>query len=242
MYFPRIIKSTLQKALEIAKLHLLVEKFSYSFLKFIYTCKYIKWRRQQQLDDFYGYCRKNPERTSELNFHYYLIDEENLGTSQIDYLEFGVEKGNSMRWTLENSANPKSAFFGFDSFMGLPEKWEFQSEGTFSVNGKVPVISDPRCKIYSGGFHETLPRFLTQHTFNRKSVIYLDADIYSSTLYVLTTIAHRLKTGDILLLGDFDGAMHVFRAFLDFTAAYPVKLKLIAEMDRFSKVAFKVIE
>lgn len=147
-----------------------------------------------------------------------------------------------MRWTLENSTNPKSAFFGFDSFTGLPEKWEFQPEGTFSVNGEVPVIDDPRCKFYPGSFHDTLPGFLGQHAFDRKTVIYLDADIYSSTLYVLTSIAPRIKAGDILLLGDFDGAMHVFRAFLDFTAAHPIELKLIAEMDRFSKVAFKVIE
>ena len=115
----------------------------------------------------------------------YLQKEEAL--EAIDYLEFGVGKGNSMKWWLENNNSESSRFFGFDTFEGLPEDWDFMPSGTFSTGGKAPSFEDPRVRFHKGLFQESLRPFLQDYQAKNRQVIHLDADLYSSTLYVLCT-------------------------------------------------------
>jgi hypothetical protein len=67
-----------------------------------------------------------------------------IGGDPIDFLEFGVFRGESLRsWCALNS-HPGSRFVGFDSFEGLPEDWQrFDAQmtaSTFDVDGELPVI------------------------------------------------------------------------------------------------------
>lgn len=95
-------------------------------------------------------------------------------SAPITYLEFGVHRGASMcRWLALNR-HPDSRFVGFDSFKGLPERWELGGAsldaGHFSTGGQLPDVNDPRVSFVKGWFHETLPRFLGRSAaFYKKS-------------------------------------------------------------------------
>ncbi|NTW50206.1 MAG: macrocin O-methyltransferase [Chlorobiales bacterium] len=161
----------------------------------------------------------------------------------VSYLEFGVASGNSIKWWVEHNADPNSRFVGFDTFTGLPEDWSggFR-EGAFSTGGKMPLINDSRCCFQKGLFQETLPAFLStyQPPPERKQIIHLDADLYSSTLYVLTSLAGILKAGDVLIFDEFNVPLHEFRAFHDFVAAYRIEYKVIGAVNSFHAVAIEL--
>jgi len=54
--------------------------------------------------------------------------------------------------------------------------------------GNPPIVDDNRVILIKGIFQETLEPFLKQFKFKNRLVINFDADLYSSTLFVLLTI------------------------------------------------------
>ena len=60
-------------------------------------------------------------------------------------------------------------------------------------------------EIIKGDFRETLKPFIEKYPHTTFSLIHIDCDIYSSTNYVLETIAKRLSVGGIIL---FDEIFH----------------------------------
>jgi O-methyltransferase len=168
----------------------------------------------------------------------YALDREAL-----DYLEFGTASGTSLRWWLERNRNPDSRFHSFDTFTGLPEDWGTVKAGTFTQQGRPPAVNDARCEFHVGLFNNTLPTFLAATGLERRLVVHVDPDLYSSTLYLLTMLAPRLKSGDILLLADFCSLRHpthVFRAFHDFVAAYNLDYEVLASSNFGHQVAARV--
>jgi hypothetical protein len=131
------------------------------------------------------------------------INAKILHNEPIDYLEFGVFHGDSiLKWASINS-HPDSRFIGFDSFQGLPEEWVSVTgsapKGSFSAEGVVPVTADPRVRFITGWFSETLRPFLRDFHPRSRLVIHNDSDVYSSTLYMLSTVDPILATGSILI-------------------------------------------
>ena len=72
-----------------------------------------------------GYAARN-------QMHEY-INATILGNVAIDFLEFGVYRGDSLRSWLGLNKNPQSKFYRFDSFTGLPAQWRKNAKGTFDV-------------------------------------------------------------------------------------------------------------
>ena len=68
----------------------------------------------------------------------------------------------------------------------------------------------------------------------------MDADLYSSTLYVLSSLAPYLKSGDIIFFDEFAVPTHEFRAYLDFTESYYIDLELIGAANNYYFAAFRV--
>ena len=143
------------------------------------------------------------------------------------------------------SISPDSRFYGFDTFTGLPEHWfkDF-SKSAFNVDGKMPDILDPRVTFVKGIFQDTLGNFL--NGFNRRNIIVvnIDADLYSSTLFVLLSMHHYLKEGDIIMFDDFLDPLGEFMAFGNYCQAYRIEPKLITAVkygNLFDKVAFMVM-
>jgi len=162
----------------------------------------------------------------------------------IDYLEFGVYRGASLKWWCEHITCPEAHFYGFDCFEGLPEDWGVAGAGTFDTGGKLPAINDRRNKFVVGQFQHTLRPFLEQHPLQRRKVIHMDADLYTSTLYVLAHLAPHLRAGDVLIFDEFGSlrmSQHEFRAFEDFCASFRVSVAALGANSLLETVAMKVI-
>lgn len=150
-----------------------------------------------------------------------------LKNTPFDYLEFGVFHGRSLRWWVENADHPEHRFHGFDTFSGLPEDWGPYKAGDMSTEDAMPKFDDARVKLWKGLFQDSVPGFMREWKGDRRKLIHLDADLYSSTLYVLTMLAPRLLPGDVLLFDEFAVPNHEFLAFRNFTESYRVKYEVI---------------
>jgi O-methyltransferase len=152
---------------------------------------------------------------------YRYVHNEVCGGSAIDFLEFGVCAGHSITFWSEMNRDPKSRFFGFDSFEGLPEDWTRNyPKGTLSMGGRVPEIDDKRVSFVKGWFQNTLPSFVNGFTPRSLLVIHSDSDLYSSTLFTLASLNALLVPGTVVIFDDFSIATHVFRAFADYRSAF----------------------
>lgn len=154
-----------------------------------------------------------------------------INDQAIDYCEFGVFKGASIRYWSSINSNTDSSFVGFDTFNGLPESWDNFTgglkKGTFDTKGQVPDIKDNRVSFVKGLFQDSLPEFLENYDFKNTLVINIDADLYSATLFVLTQMHRFLKKGSIIIFDEFSSILHEFRAFEDYCSAYSVKFEVI---------------
>lgn len=146
------------------------------------------------------------------------------------YLEFGVYRGESLRWWSQALTHPESRLHGFDSFEGLPEAWDDAggkyARGWFSTGGEVPQIDDPRVRFFKGWFEQTLPGYtLPEHDV---LVITLDADLYSSTIYVLDQLKEHIRAGTYIYFDDMSRPDHEPRALQEFTQATGRKFRPLA--------------
>jgi len=193
--------------------------------------------RAKWLNDFY-----TPRKDYSKRYQVYqiLTEKLQLKTDAVDYLEFGVSGGYSFRWWLKNSVNQESRFYGFDTFEGLPENWGAFGKGEMAAN--IPVIDDSRAEFIKGLFQDTVPGFLSRDLFSngKRKIIHLDADLFSSTLYTLTTLAPYLKKGDILMFDEFNVPNHEFFAFKMFSDSFYLKTTLLAAVNNYYQIALMV--
>ncbi|MEO6219376.1 MAG: class I SAM-dependent methyltransferase [Ginsengibacter sp.] len=169
----------------------------------------------------------------------YVMENENL-YDEISYLEFGVADGHSFNWWIKENTHPNSRFFGFDTFTGLPEDFGPYKKGAFNTANNIPLIKDGRGKFLQGLFQQTLPAFLKNFDNKKRIIVMLDADLYTATLFTLTSVATYLKKGDIIFFDEFAVPTHEFMAYQHFIDSYDFKLELIAAANNYYFVAFKV--
>lgn len=111
----------------------------------------------------------------------------------------------------------KLKFIAFDSFEGLPQLTELDSHSddftkgqyacdvsSFKRNLKNAGMPLDRCKIIEGFFdHTCVTKTIEEHGLRKAAVIWLDADLYSSTKAVLDFIPPLLQDGTILIFDDW---------------------------------------
>lgn len=130
-------------------------------------------------------------------------------------LEFGVASGHSITG-IAGMIWPR-VIYGFDWFKGLPEDWKpGTGKGAFACI--VPESLPVNVRIIEGLFQDTLDGFLARRP-ERIGFVNMDADIYSSTAFVLSRIEGRFVDGTVLHFDEIHGDQENFdnegRAFAE---------------------------
>jgi hypothetical protein len=180
------------------------------------------------------------DQTRQLNFDL-AISNILPSSSAREILEFGVYKGKSMRYIKNKASNKDSGyvFRGFDSFIGLPHDWLDQQgnlvgkgkKGRFTTTGKIPEIKG--VTFYKGFFENTMDNFLEEKP-DKIALLHMDADLYSSTKFVLEKVSHLIIPGTVIVFDEWiynhnkKYGDHEARAFLEL----PVLMVVVLVMSR----------
>ena len=116
-------------------------------------------------------------------------------------MEFGVYQGTSIN-QIAKLVQPEIVH-GFDSFQGIPEDWNDEKAGSYSMHGDLPLVVD-NVRLHPGWFEESLPRFLSEHSAPAR-FLNIDCDLFSSTRTVLTLVGPRIGPGTVLVFDEFIG-------------------------------------
>ncbi len=236
LFFIRKIKALFSRL----KLHILFKPFESVMMNLIYLSRLSRWINQNRdlpLNDFYN---RHVVYNQRLKLHEFVINTE-ITNQPIDYFEFGVAGGVAFKWWVEKISNPESRFYGFDVFTGLPEDFGVMKKHDYDTKGKTPDIKDDRVKFIVGLFQESLPPFLSNYKSDKRKVIHMDADLYSSTLFVLTNLYPILNKNDIIIFDEFGVPTHEFRAISDFLSAYNLNFKVLGAINNYLQLAVKII-
>ena len=243
--FMRKANSFIKDFLLVSRLGILFAPFRFTF-RFLYNFSLLSsWVNRQSgkipFSDFYKPFRSYGNRVA---LHEYVVKNQGLDQKPIHYFEFGVAGGTSFAWWVKANQHPQSRFYGFDTFEGLPEDWHFFKKGSFSFD--TPFIDDARGTFIKGLFQDTLYKFLRKFASDTDDdavtrVLHMDADLYSSTLFALTSMAPYLRPGDIVLFDEFNIPNHEFAAWNDFIRSYYFKYEVIGAVNNFYQVAIKVL-
>ncbi len=198
-----------------------------------------KWISNTKDLKFSDFPSKNFDYNKRYDLYQFILDNV-ISNNEIDYLEFGVSKGHSFKWWVKNNKHKNSRFYGFDTFSGLPEDWGPFKKGDMSNENEPPKINDSRCKFYQGIFQKTLYEFLKSYKSDKRKVVHLDADLYSSTLFVLTTFSPYFNKGDIILFDEFNVPLHEYKALKEWSESFYVNYSVLGEVNNFYQVAIKL--
>ena len=231
----RFLKSTFIRF----RLHGLFSWLTGPALQLTWMARLSKWVSENKKIAFNDFPSKW-DYNKRYDLYKYVIEKEKLDID-LNYLEFGVADGHSFNWWMARNVNQGSRFYGFDTFTGLPEDFGPYKKGAFNTGNNIPLIKDDRGQFFQGLFQQTLPGFLQSFDNKRKTVVMLDADLYTATLFTLTSLAPFLKKDDIIFFDEFVVPTHEFMAYKNFINSYYFNLELIGGSNNFYFVAFKVM-
>lgn len=221
------------------KLHVLIKPFEGLMLNLVYLSRLSRWISKMpkgRLNDFYNNRVEYQER---FKLHEFVINEE-IKDQAIDYLEFGVASGIAFKWWVEHNKNAESRFYGFDVFTGLPENFGVMKKHHYNTEGETPIVNDERASFIKGLFQESLPGFLKNYSSDKRKVIHMDADLYSSTLFVITRMLPIIKSEDIIIFDEFGVPTHEFRAFTDIVSSYHLDFEILGAVNNYLQLAIKI--
>ena len=195
------------------------------------------WRRAHVSSE----CPIFDERTQ---LHDY-VQRDIVGDKPIDYLEFGVYEGGSIKRWVSINTHPESRFVGFDTFDGLPERWiridDRMERSAFDTGGTIPRVDDSRVSFVKGLFQDTLADFLATFATRSTLVMHCDADLYSSTLFALSMCDQLLVPGSIVIFDEFSSVLNEFAALADYCSAYRREYEVLAATSEyFAQIAIRM--
>jgi O-methyltransferase len=169
------------------------------------------------------------------------VNNDLCHNSQVDYFEFEVYNGYSLRLWTQMNTHPESRFL--DSFEGLPEEWiRTAPKASYSASRNVPDTPDPRAHCVEGWFQQSLPGFLATYEPRECTlVIHGDSDLYISTLYFLTSLNGLIRLGTIIVFDEFDSVLDEYRALTEYTRSYMRNYRVVCATTDFVRVAVQII-
>ena len=138
-----------------------------------------------------------------------------------DYLEFGVFRGHTFASAFHAAGRyglDGIHFYAFDSFCGLPpssgvdaagfqhfEEGNFAcSEHDFLDNLRREDVDPAKVHVVPGWFHEVLTGDLKRRLpLKRAAIVWVDCDLYESTVPVLDFITEYLQSGTVVIFDDW---------------------------------------
>ena len=192
----------------------------------------LKWLRQ----DFTRYALENRENI------FLSVARFGVANRPIEgyYFEFGCHSGKTMKMAWKHSRHVFDwTFVGFDSFEGLPEI-KPKDDQVIWGKGKLTTTEDDfvrivtsagmprnRLKTVKGFYDQTLTPELADNLGKKKAAaIYIDCDLYESTVPILEFIKGFLQIGTIIIFDDWycfhgDPIRGERRAWSEFTERNP---------------------
>lgn len=154
------------------------------------------------------------------------------------YLEFGVHNGGTIRII---AASTTCKVYGFDSFKGLPEKWEdLHGKGHFAC--ETPEVPE-NVELVIGLFQDTLPDFVQQHKNEKVAFVHIDCDLYSSTKCIFDNLKHMFQDGSIICFDELINYTgyenHEWKAWNEFLEQTDYKWEILGKYGQ-HQVAFKI--
>jgi O-methyltransferase len=222
------------------RLHRVTGLFTNFFFKLEALTQLSRWRINNKPtgpDDFYS----SWDYGKRYEIYQYVVETFQLQNVRLNYLEFGVAEGDSLKWWLEHCRHENAVFMGFDSFEGLPEDWGVFKKGEMAFGLESLKVQDPRLRIHKGWFQQTLNKALTDLPDDRRNIIHMDADLFTSTLFVLTQLFRYLKKDDIIIFDEFSTPTHEFNAFRFFVQSCYIKYKVIAAAGNYTFVVIQIL-
>ena len=108
-----------------------------------------------------------------------------------------------------------------------------------------PAVYDERATLFKGLFQDTLPEALGRafpqgRRADRLMVLNIDSDLYSSALYVLTSMHTLLRSGDYIYFDEFFDALNEFSAFNDYIRSYNTKSWFMPVARAYDGILFRI--
>ena len=185
-----------------------------------YLRKIYYYKQTLQLNTYEKFS-KNERELCFLKLLKYLVNNRPMTGN---YFEFGSHSGRTFRCALKYFGNQSffnrtnnTKFYAFDSFEGLPktienDEQEIWGEGKFKTsleNFKKILRKDgyenENYELVKGFYHDTLTKNLKKRllTEGHAAIVYIDCDLYYSTVPVLNFIKDFLKDGSLIVFDDW---------------------------------------
>ena len=129
-----------------------------------------------------------------------------------NYYEFSLGEGYTFGNAIAISKHlgMDIGFNAFDSFHGIPETTGIDisdqfKKGDYAFSKETFLKNIPKTKrltIVEGWYKDTLTEEL-KNKMNPAAVVWIDCDLYESTIQVLNWITHKLVEGSILIFDDW---------------------------------------
>jgi len=166
--------------------------------------------------------------------------------------EFGVNDGYSLR--IIAGKFPTRSVHGFDSFVGLPERWALgYDKGFFDQHGILPTVPS-NVQLHAGWFNTTVGAAMRSLATETRDLTvgfaHIDCDLYSSTRDVLQQLKSWLRPGTLLLFDEYFGYNewrdHEHKAWTEFASQENLKFRFVAHTehpfhDDFAKVLIQLL-
>jgi len=149
-----------------------------------------------------------------------------LDSIEGDYIEFGMLNGKTLLHSYKVSKklnlHKNINFWGLDSFEGFPvENHNFYKSENFKSSYKKALKTFnkyTKVNIVKGFFSESLQISLLDNV-SKLSFVYVDCDIYESSLDIFPYIKKRIQPGSFIMIDDYSSIDHnnksIAKAFLE---------------------------